>query len=127
MINSNESVQDVIDRACAKLELTVKDMGVGLAFAPSSISELEEVLLAVRDSGDESALTGACFMAGAYVGEILRRATGGQWAMSADGVASLQFPDGDEKIFPIEKVRKFMQNPDGESLVFYAQALLART
>jgi len=126
MINPNESVQDAIDRACTKLEFTVKEMGVNLAFAPSNVSELEEVLLAVREMGDESALSGACFMAGAYLGEILRRAKGGQWAMSADGVASLQFPDGGDKISPIEKVRKFIQDPDGEGLVFYAQALLAR-
>lgn len=51
MNSSNESVQAAIDRACAELELTVKDMGVNLAFAPSNISELEEVLLAVRDMG----------------------------------------------------------------------------
>lgn len=126
MISSNENVQDAIDRACAKLEVTVKDMGVSLAFAPSNIYELEEVLLAVRDIGDESALNGACFMVGAYIGEILRRMIGGQWAISADGIASLQFPEGGDKIFPVEKVRKFAQHPDGESLVFYAQALLAR-
>jgi hypothetical protein len=126
MISSNESVQDAIDRACAKLEMTVKDMGVSLAFAPSNISELEEVLLAVRDMEDESALTGACFMVGAYIGEILRRVIGGQWTMSADGIASLQFPKGGDRIFPVEKVRKYVQDPDGESLAFYAQALLAR-
>lgn len=126
MTTSNKSVQDAIDRACAALELTVKDMGVSLAFTTSNISELEEVLLAVRDMKDESALSGACFMVGAYVGEHLRRAIGGQWAMSADGVASLQFPDRGDKIFPVEKVRKFIQNPDGESLVFYIQALLTR-
>ena len=63
MTSSNESVQDVIDRACAKLELTVKDMGVNLALTSSNISELEDVLLAVRDMADESALSGACFMA----------------------------------------------------------------
>jgi hypothetical protein len=126
MNNSNENVQDAIDSACIKLESTVKEMGMSLALAPSSISELEEVLLAVREMGDESALSGACFMAGAYIGEILRRAKGGQWAMSSDGVASLQFPKEGDKIFPVEKVRKFIQNPDGEGLVFYAQALLAR-
>ena len=126
MMNSNNSVQDAIDRACAKLKLTVKDMGVSLAFTKSNISDLEEVLLALRDMGDESALSGACFMVGAYVGELLRREIGGQWAMSADGVASLQFPEGGDKIFPVEKVRKFIQNSEGESLVFYVKALLAR-
>ena len=126
MTSSNESVQDAINRACANLEVTVKEMGVSLAFDPSNISELEEVLLAIRDMEDECALTGACFMIGAYIGEILRRMIGGQWAMSADGIASLQLPDGRDKIFPVEKARKFVQNPHGESLAFYAQALLTR-
>jgi hypothetical protein len=101
-------------------------MGVSLTFDPSNIAELEEVLLAVREMGDESALTGACFMVGAYVGEILRRAIGGQWTMSTDGVAALQLPGSGDKVFPVEKVRKFIQEPGGESLVFYVQALLAR-
>ena len=126
-MNSKNSVQDAIDRACAKLELTARGMGVNLAFTTSNIPELEEVLLAVRDIGDESALSGASFMVGAYIGETLRRMIGGQWAMSADGVASLQLPNQGDKIFPVEKVRKFIQNPEGESLVFYAQALLARS
>lgn len=126
MSHSNDTVQAAIDRACANLEATAQDLGVNLTFDASNITDLEEVLLAVREMGDTSATSGACFMAGAYVGEILRRAIGGQWTMSADGVASLQLPGNAGRIFPVEKARKFVQDPGAESLEFFAKALLAR-
>jgi hypothetical protein len=126
MSYSNDTVQTAIDRACANLEATAQDLGINLTFDASHITDLEEVLLAVREIGDASATSGACFMAGAYVGEILRRAIGGQWTMSADGVASLQLPGNADRIFPIEKARKFVQDPAAESLDFYTRALLER-
>ena len=119
-------MQEVINRACVNLGVTVKDLGVNLTFDISDLGDLEEVLLGVSETGDDSAISGACFMAGAYVGEILRRAGGGEWTMSTDGVATLQLGRTGDKIFPMEKVRKFVQNPAGESLVFYTQALMAR-
>jgi hypothetical protein len=126
MSHSNDTVQAAINRACANLDATAQDLGVTLTFDASNITDLEQVLLAVREMGDESATSGACFMAGAYVGEILRRAIGGQWAMSADGVASLELPGNGDSIFPVEKARKFVQDPAAESLEFYTKALLAR-
>lgn len=125
MTQLTEDVQATIDLACANLREAVKDMGVDLKFGIADLANLERVLLAVRDVGDEPAVTGACFMAGAYVGEILRRSVGGQWGMSADGVLSLCLPAG-EKIFPVERARKFVQSPAAEGLVFYVEALLAR-
>ena len=51
MTNSNDGLQGVIDRTCAQLEGTVKEIGLSLAFARSDISDLEKVLLDVRDRG----------------------------------------------------------------------------
>lgn len=125
MSDADDTVQAAIDRACVNLEGTVKDFGLNLTFEAVDIPALEEVLLAVREMNDEPALTGACFMVGAYLGEILRKKVGGKWGMSADGVAELQLTGSRGKIFPVEKVRKFARDPEADSLVFYVQALLA--
>ncbi len=119
------NAQDVITAACRKLEDTVQDMGVELKFELSSIASLEEVILAIKQFGDKSALSGACFMVGAYLGEIIRQACGGQWGSSGEG-GTPSILLGDTVIYPIEKVKEFVKTPRHESLIFYASALVGQ-
>jgi len=124
MTDSINTIQASIDGACRKLEETVRDFGISLTKDVSDAERLEEVLLLVQEMEDEAALSGACFMVGAYLGEIIRKKLGGQWVTSADGVTAVQLTNG-EKVFSIEKARKFVASPDSDSLMFYMQALLS--
>lgn len=124
MVDPANVIQASIDAACRKLEETVKDFGISLTQDVTSVEGLEEVLLSVKDMGDAAALNGACFMVGAYLGEMVRQRLGGQWVASADGVVALHLSN-DEKIFPIDKTKKFVASPDTDGLVFYIQALLS--
>ena len=101
-------------------------MGVNLKVDPDSVGDLEEVLLALRElQPDESAMTGATFMVGAYLGEIVRTMRGGVWRSSAEGDLLLEIAG--TTYAPVEKVRKFAANPDGgDGLGFYVSAALAR-
>jgi hypothetical protein len=79
-------LQATVDAACRKLEATAAMMGVTLRVDPASVPVLEELLLALREmKADESVMTGATFMVGAYLGEILRRERGGTWSGSGRG------------------------------------------
>jgi len=100
-------------------------MGVELKVHPASIPALEQVLLALREmQADDSAMAGATFMVGAYLGEILRSVRGGDWCGSTDGDLLLKI--GATTYAPVAKVRKFAANPDGgDGLGFYASAVLA--
>lgn len=89
----------------------------------AQISTLEEIVLAVKEMNDDSALSGATFMVGAYLGEILRHKMDGRWVAPTSGTPSLEIRD--HVLFPIEKVRKFAASPGDEGLVFYANALSA--
>lgn len=125
MVEPANAIQANIDAACRKLEETVRDFGIVLTQEPADVEGLEEVLLAVKESGDAAALNGACFMVGAYLGELIRQRLGGQWVASADGVVALQLNDGG-KVFAIDKTKKFAARPDDDGLVFYIRALLAK-
>jgi hypothetical protein len=108
--------------ACRHLEKTVAGMDITLTFDPVSVPDLEAVILAVKDAGDETALRGAAFMVGAYLGEILRSRLGGSWCASED--SSLALRSGDKELFPIARVYKFVENPSANSLDLYVRVLL---
>lgn len=125
MNDNSQSIDEVISQACGKLKNTAKLMGLDINYELDSIPALEDVITTIRDTGNEGALKGACFMTGAFLGEILRRKLGGQWISSAESGALLSV--GEEKIFPIEKVRKFAADSESNSLTFFAKALVAKT
>jgi hypothetical protein len=119
-----KKVNNIIIAACRKLELTVLDMDITLSVDPVSVASLEDIILSLKQMGDKSALSGACFMVGSYLGEIIRQKLGGDW-IEEGNTDSPAMRIGDKTIFPIEKVKKFAQNPDGESLIFYVDTLTA--
>jgi hypothetical protein len=120
------SLQSTIDASCARLESTAAVMGVNLRREVGSVQDLEEILVALLDiEADESALSGATFMVGTYLGEILRASLGGAWRNSQDG--ELWLDVGKAAYSPISKARRFALNPKGpDGLVLFAQAVLGR-
>ena len=116
-----KNIQDTVDAACRQLEVTVRDMGVELSFDMESVPVLEEIVLAVKQERDDSALNGACFMVGCYLGEIVRRRVRGEWVGSVDGPPVVEF--GGTQLSPIGRVMKFAASPEEEGLTFYARAL----
>ena len=118
-----KSIQETVDAACRKLEETVLDLGVELSFNIDSIPLLEDVTLSVKQAGDPSALNGACFMVGCYLGEIIRRSSNGNWVASTDGPPVIAIAE--TQISPVEKVKKFANAPEDESLVFFANVLVS--
>lgn len=122
---TNQSLQDVINAACSKLEQTAVMMGTKITFDLASVSVLEEIAAAMKElaSGDQSVLHGGSFLIGAYLGEIIRRQSGGEWTGGTAG-DTMAVKSGAIEVFPIARVRKFLVDPE-EGLVFFAQAATA--
>lgn len=126
MATTPPSLQSTVDASCARLESTAASMGVELRRAIDSVQDLERILVALKDvDADEAVLSGATFMVGAYLGEILRAVLGGAWHTSPSGELVLEVG---EATFPlVAKARKFAAHPNGpDSLVFFTRAVLAR-
>lgn len=122
-MNENRPLQTTIDASCETLEATAAMMDVSLTKEMASVESLEEILKALVDLGDESALKGAIFMVGAYLGEIIRTRIGGVWE-SSGGILLLRVDSS--TYAPVEKVKKFTSAPqNGDGLVFYAQSIFA--
>jgi hypothetical protein len=121
----SNSLQATIDASCRKLEGIATAMGIELSYAPSAVKALEEMVVTLRSlDPDESALTGATFMVGAYFGEILRQRLGGIWRRTAEGEFVLEV--NGSAYAPVAKVRKFAANTTGEDgLDFFASAVIA--
>lgn len=106
------------------------DWGESLDCSPGSLSAVERILGAMHDyiskpgneesRTDESTATVAK-MFGAYVGEVVRRTYGGQWALATDGVLELRI--GDATIYPVGKVRKRLVDGPGDNIPFYFNAM----
>lgn len=120
------SLQATVEASCRRLEGIASSMGVKLSLDPSGVQHLEEIVLSLRGiRADEGAMSGATFMIGTYLGEILRAKLGGDWCKSPEGELALSV--GDTLYFPVAKARKFAANPDGpDSLSFFTNAALAR-
>jgi hypothetical protein len=99
---------------------------VVLSRSVDAVEDLEQILVALKDiEADEEVLSGATFMVGAYLGEILRGVLGGAWHTSSTG--ELVLDAGGSTFAPVAKARKFAANPQGaDSLVFFARAAAAR-
>ena len=125
-MNPTESLQATIDASCQKLEETASTMGVVLKRNPASVAHLEEIIVALAEFGvDEPTMSGATFMVGVYLGEILRNELSGIWAKSVDGDLILNV--GDIAYPTVAKARKFAANPaGGDSLVFFVNVVLAQ-
>ncbi|MCS4296245.1 hypothetical protein M2375_004503 [Comamonas sp. BIGb0152] len=108
-----------------KLEETAVMMGTSISFDLASVSVLEEIAAVMKEmaDGDQSVLDGGSFLIGAYLGEIIRRQSGGEWARGTAG-DTMVVKSGAIEVFPVDRVRKFLIDPE-EGLVFFAQAATA--
>lgn len=123
---TDKTLQGTIDTACAHLEKTAKDMGANLSFDLCSVAVLEEILAALKDIGaDQATVSGAGFLVGAYLGEVLRREVGGEWVVGTDG-DEFAVKARSSSIFPVARVRKFIADPEGNGLVFFAEAFVSQ-
>jgi hypothetical protein len=124
-MSSPPSLQATVEASCQRLEETALLMGVTLTREPESVTQLEEIIVALLGIGaDEATLNGATFMVGTYLGEVLREKLGGNWINSHDNELVLSVKD--TSYFPVAKARKFAVNPKGgDGLSFYVSAVLA--
>ncbi len=124
-MSTEESLQQAIEASCSRLEEIASSMGVTLSKNPTSVPNLQGIILALLDiKADESTLKGATFMVGTYLGEILRTRLGGYWQSSVHN--ELLLIVGETSYSPVAKVRKFSANPQGgDDLAFFANAVLS--
>lgn len=117
-----------VENICSHLEETAKMMGGDLSLSPASITQLEEILLAIKaeDDADSDSLDGASFMIGVYIGEIIRKEFGsGEWLIN-EQLQQQTLNIGDIELYPISQAKKFAAQPDSESLEFYVQGVLTK-
>jgi hypothetical protein len=118
---------DAVDHAKATANIQ-------LDFTAESIAQVEEILAMLHDAlpkgffsklfkrgpSSDDVLT-MSKMYGSYVGEVLRRVRGGEWAL-IDGQVTLA--NGDESIWPIAKVHKRITNGSGDNVAVYFKVLV---
>lgn len=114
--------QEKANEICSHLEQTADMMGIKLKKDIESIENIEGILVNLKEIGDYGALNGASFMSGIYFGEIIKNYLGGEWIFS-EYYNQLALQIGDQTYFPIDKIKKFVNDSDNEGLVFYIQAL----
>ena len=118
---------DAIDHAKAAAN-------VDLDFSKESVKQVEAVLSQLHDAlpkgflaklfsrgpSSDDILT-MSKMYGSYVGEVLRRTRGGEWAV-VDGQVTLS--NGDERVWPIAKVFKRITNGSEDNVAVYFRVLV---
>jgi hypothetical protein len=107
--------QDAVDHAKASA-------GVTLDYSPDSVRHVEDVL----EKAYEDVAT-LCKMYGGYIGEVVRRAGGGEWVIDtqiAPGQEVLSLRKGDAAVFPPAKVHKRLTNGAEDNVWFYFQVLM---
>lgn len=66
-------------------------------------------------------------MYGGYLGEVIRRARGGEWVIDtevAPGQQVLSLRKGDNRMFPANKVQKRLLNGSEDNVWFYFQVAM---
>lgn len=129
-------VEDVREAAVSIADIATA-AGYAFDFTPTSLSEVERFL-------DENAVHGEptpggllskdlgsrVFALGAYVGEVIRAAAGGEWvaddALDADLTVTLKTSDG-VLLWPNQRVMKRIMVGAAESVVDYAAAIGVET
>ena len=117
--------EEKINEICTHLEETAEMMEAPLTCSPEAIESLEDILHFLKESGDEGALSGAEFMCGVYMGEIIRKQTNAKWVYSEEYQEHTLNID-ELLIYPIAKIRKFVTQPDSEGLELYVRVILAK-
>jgi hypothetical protein len=127
--------QDAVDHAQA-------NTGVALDYSVDSVKHVEEILEQLHASLPRG-LFGKLFgkgptpetidtiakMYGGYVGEVLRRAAGGEWSFDDEivpGQKAICLSKGDARIWPTIKVHKRIANGSEDNVWFYLRVVMQR-
>jgi hypothetical protein len=101
-----------------------------LDFTADSLDGLESILATLHNlnakaepgqGATEEQIAGVAKLWGVYLGEVVRRRYGGQWALGADGVLALNI--GTAAIFPVGKARKRIVDGPGDNVKFYFNSM----
>lgn len=104
---------------------------VDLDFSLASVEAVEQILAHLHDVSAKAApgqgataahIDGAVKIWGPYVGEVLRRAHGGDWTLDrATGVITLNLKGA--KAFPLEKVHKRLVSGDADNVAYFVKVM----
>ena len=114
--------------------------GITLDYSPDSVRQVENVLeqlYSAMPRGFLARLFGKrpsdgdvwsiCKMYGGYIGEVVRRAGGGEWVLDTEitpGEQVIALRKGDGRMFPPSKVQKRLTNGSEDNVWFYFQVLM---
>lgn len=99
---------------------------VALDYSPGSVERLEE-LLGKMGQVDERRAEYEAIRCGAYIGEVIRRAVGGEWALDHEVAGPMSFPftwGGDNTSFPVGWCWKRMVNGEEDNVWHKYQVFL---
>jgi len=68
-----------------------------------------------------------CKMYGGYLGEVIRKAGGGEWTLDTEvvpGQNTICLREGDRRIWPVDKVQKRLLNGSEDSVWVYSQVVI---
>lgn len=125
-------VEDVRDAAVSVADIA-NDAGYSFDFSARSLWDVERFLDDNASGGEPKAggllskdLGSRVFALGAYVGEVIREAVGGEWvsddSADDDSTVTLRTSAG-ELLWPNQQVMKRIMTGDSQSLVDYARAV----
>lgn len=120
------------------VEFARKNFGVSLDYSNDSVRQVEtmaETLVQARPknfvsklfrkSPSEEEVQTVCKMLGGYIGEVYRRAKGGDWGIN-EQFQALGVHQGENWIFPPAKVHKRLTNGAEDNLWSYFSVLLTQ-
>ncbi len=125
--------QDAIDHASRTCAIT-------LDYSPESVKQVEGVLeklyaeiprgffaRLLRKGPSQDDIATICKMYGGYVGEVIRRTGGGEWALDTEvspGETVISLRKGEGCIFPPAKIHKRLLNGPEDNVWIYFQVLM---
>lgn len=124
-MQSHESVDAMAGAYAEKAVQAGREFGARLDYSEQSVLEIETILsrLAAGPPSPSDDMTEVCKMWGSYLGEVVRRRFGGEWAIETypgKQFATLTLSVGGNKLFPTMKVhRRLTQGQDDNVWSFY--------
>jgi hypothetical protein len=119
--------------------VNAKANGFTLDYSPASIERVEKVLEMLYaelphdgapafsgQAADDALDTARVY--GGYIGEVLRRSSGGEWLLDretdpSDPNPAIALQKGAKRVFPVDKVMKRLFNGTQDNVWFYYQML----
>lgn len=117
--------------AAAAIARTATEAGYQFDFSANSLADVDRFLNENADGGEprpggllSKDLGSRVFALGSYVGEVIRRAVGGEWVtddeLDAELTVTLRLADG-TRLWPNQQVMKHIMTGAAASIVDYAE------